>query len=134
MSGTVDVLLDVLLGEHRLAGGDRAEQRQPFGRPMPRIAADGVADRAVEQLDRARLGRVAPQQADPLEVRQVRMHRRRRREPDRLPDVAHRRRIAVPRRVPADEVEDLLLALCQVHSTCSPFGWTALDDEHVFVD
>src|SRR3954452_14342473 len=39
-----------------------------------------------------------------------------RREPERLPDVPHRRRIAVARGVLLDEVEDLLLALRQVLS------------------
>ena len=44
--------------------------------------------------------------------------------PDRFADVAHRRRIAVLGRVLADEVEDLLLALGQIHVRGSPFGWT----------
>ena len=93
------------------------------GRPRGRPAADARSwtvsrtprDRAVEQLDRARLRRIAPQQPGLLEVREVRVHRRRRGQADRLADVAHRRRIAVLRRVPLDEVEDLLLALRQVH-------------------
>ena len=72
------------------------------------------ADRAVQQLDRPRLRRVAAQQPDLLEVREMGVHRRGRGQPDRLADVTHRRRIAVLRRVLLDEVEDLLLALRQV--------------------
>jgi hypothetical protein len=44
----------------------------------------------------------------------VGVHGRGGREPDRLADVAHRRRIAVLGRVLLDEVEDLLLALREV--------------------
>src|SRR5690348_2016586 len=43
-----------------------------------------------------------------------------RREPDRFADVAHRRRVAVLGRVLADEVEDLLLALGQIHLCVTP--------------
>src|ERR671923_2890050 len=69
----------------------------------------------------------------------MRVHRRRRREADRLADVAHRRRIAVLGRVLLDEVEDLLLALRQVlrdvHGRPSSGrllgGWIGCS-EHVF--
>ena len=47
------------------------------------------------------------------------MDRRGRRQPDRLADVTHRRRVAVRRRVALDEVEDLLLSLGQIHLVCS---------------
>src|SRR5439155_24573839 len=59
-----------------------------------------------------------------LQVRQVRVHGRRRSEADGLPDVANGRRVAVPARVLLDEVEDLLLALreLQVDHLAPPFG------------
>jgi hypothetical protein len=44
----------------------------------------------------------------------MRVHRRGGREPDRLPDVADGRRIAVLADIAPDEVEDLLLALGEV--------------------
>ena len=92
----------------------RRPRCRPAGaRRRPDDRLDRV-DRPVEHLDRARLRRIAPQQPDLLEVGQMRVHRRGRREPDRLADVAHRRRIAVLRGVLLDEVEDLLLALRQV--------------------
>ncbi len=65
------------------------------GRPGLDTASRTPARGAVEQLHRPRLGRVAPQQSELLQVGQMRMHRRRRREPHGLADVAHRRRIAV---------------------------------------
>src|ERR1700754_3907544 len=54
----------------------------------------------------------------------MRVDGRRRRQPDRLADVAHRRRVAVLGRVALDEVEDLLLALgqVQVHGVRLPFS------------
>ena len=54
--------------------------------------------RPVQQLDRPRLRRVPPQQPDLLQVGQVRVHRRRRRQPHRLADVPHRGRIAMAAR------------------------------------
>ena len=80
-----------------------------------------------QELDRARLRRVAPQEADLLEVRQVRVHRGGGVEPDRLADLAHRRRVAGLRRVLADVVEDLLLALGQVHLWLSSSRCRATD-------
>ncbi len=128
------VVLDVLLGEQRLTGGDVTHEREP-GRLDRR--PDGVG-RPVEQLDGAWLGRVAAQEADLLQVRQVGVHRRRRGEADRLADVAHCRRVALARRVALDEVEDLLLALRQVlgkiHSVVASSGqWNRGCSEHVFV-
>ena len=76
-----------------------------------RSAASRLAPLAADQLERARLRRVAPQQARALEVREVRMHGRGRGEPDLLADLAHRRRIAVPVDVLDEEVPDLLLPL-----------------------
>src|SRR4029079_16885363 len=57
----LDVVLDVLLGEDRLARGDLADERQPGtheAADVPRHGLDRAADiatDAVEQLDRARL-------------------------------------------------------------------------------
>ena len=70
----------------------------------------GLAPLAADQLERAWLRRVAMQQAGPLEIRQVRMHRRRRREADVLADLAHGRRVAVLVDVLDEVVPDLLLA------------------------
>ena len=61
------------------------------------------------ELERTRLRRVALQVARPLEVRQVRVHRRRRRQAHLLADLPHRRRVAVPVDVVDQEVLDLLL-------------------------
>src|SRR5206468_3455985 len=97
--------------------GDATDQRQPAGRDrLPR----GLA----QDLERPWLRRVPPQYAQLLEVGEVRVHGRRRAEADRLPDVAHRRRVAMLGRVALDEVEDLLLALreLQVHHGCEPPG------------
>ena len=60
-------------------GGPRppGHQRQPALPPLHRVSSTPL-DRLVEQLDRAGLGRIAPQQADLLQVGEVRMHRRRR--------------------------------------------------------
>ena len=118
--GHRNVVLDVLLGEDRLAGGDRAEERQPLGADDPADAVDRVPHRPVEQLDRAGLGRVAAQQPDLLEVGEMGMHRGRRGEADSFADVAHGGRIAVLGGVLADEVEDLLLALRQIHVAGGP--------------
>ena len=121
----LDVVLDVLLGEHRLARGDSAHHGQP-GPHDATHALHGAAHRPVEELDRARLGRVAPQQPDLLQVGQVGVHRRGRRQPDGLADVPHRGRVSVLGRVLADEVVDLLLALRQlladVHVAQAPSG------------
>ena len=54
------------------------------------------------------------QHAELLEVRQMRVNGGGRGQPDRLADVAHRRRIAVVADVALDEVEDLLLSLGEV--------------------
>ena len=82
---------------------------------------------AARELERARLRRVAPEIARPLEVREVRVHRRRRREPDALADLPHGRRVAVPVDVVDEEVPDLLLSTGQhtrlqgrVTNVCSP--------------
>src|SRR5215218_7997626 len=61
--------------------------------------------------------------SQPLEVAEVRVHGRRGREPDRLPDVTHRRRVPVLADVALDEVEDLLLALREVQLDHSDAPW-----------
>src|SRR5213079_3167416 len=85
---------------------------RPLGRTMLRTLS--AAGRSVQQLDGPGLGRIAPQQADLLQVGQVGMDGGRRGQTHRLPDVANRGRIAVLRGVALDEVEDLLLALREV--------------------
>jgi hypothetical protein len=65
---------------------------------------------SADQLEGARLRRVAPQQPGPLEVREVRVDRRRGREADLLADLADGRRVAVAVDVLDEEVPDLLLA------------------------
>ena len=109
--GERDVLLDVLLGEQRAAGGDLAE-RAAGARRRRSTAAAGSGSRALaaDQLERARLGRVAAEQAGALEVRQVRVDGRGRGEADPLADLAHRRRVAVAVDVLDEVVPDLLLA------------------------
>src|SRR5581483_10631528 len=104
-----DVLLDVLLGEQRTAGGDLAEDRQAC-HVAELDDVVGLAPLAAEQLQRTRLRRVALQQARALEVREVRVHRRGRGEPYLLADLAHGRRVAVPVDVLDEVVPDLLLA------------------------
>src|SRR5690606_32921729 len=92
----------------RRSRGDLADQRQA-------LSADRLPGLVDQELDRARLGRIAPQQADLLEVREVGVHGRGGVQPDRLADLTDRGRIAGLLRVLADEVEDLLLALGQIH-------------------
>src|SRR3954451_13483744 len=92
-----------------LARGDLADERQPLGLHE---RLHGV-DPTLEQLDGPGLRGVAAQEADLLEIREVRVHRRGGGETHGLADVAHGRRIAVLRVVLLNEVEDLLLALGQ---------------------
>ena len=87
------------------------DEREPGRDRLPHVGG-----RPVEQLDRPRLGGVASQLARTLEVGQVRVHGRGGGEADGLADVPHRRRIPEVRRIAFDEVEDLLLALGQVHA------------------
>ena len=100
-----------------------AGRRRPGRRAAaPSSGVDGLLGLVEQQLDRPRLGRVAPQHPVLLEVREVGVHGRRGGEADGLPDLADRRRIAVLGRVPLDELEDLLLALghLQVHHRLKP--------------
>src|SRR5205823_7189184 len=78
------------------------------------------------ELERPRLGRVAPKQAGPLEVGEVRVHGRGGGESDRLADLAHGRRVAVPVDVVDEEGPDFLLAPGQLHDLL------LLDVERVF--
>ena len=57
---------------------------------------------------------ITAQKAGPLEVREMRVDGRRRGEPDRLADLAHGRRVAVPVDVADEELPDLLLP-CREH-------------------
>src|SRR5262249_23122155 len=125
--GHRDVVLDVLLRQQRLPRRHVAEQGQArwLDHGLHRVRRGRRrAGRTIQQLDGAWLRWIAPQQADLLQVRQVRVDRRRRGEPDSLADVPDRGRIAVARGVLLDEVEDLLLALREVlsyvHAAGSP--------------
>ena len=111
------------------AGGDLAEQRQPVHVGLATAAALGAA--VAEELERARLRRVAAEQSGALEVREVRVHGRRRGEPDRLADLAHGRRVAVPVDVLDEEVPDLLLPCGQHVRLLASRGRCV---EHVFAD
>src|SRR5581483_912594 len=76
----------------------------------------------------------------PLEIREMGVHGGRRRKPHGLPDLAHRRRVAVPVDVVEDEAPDLSLAGRQfraglhltlrdrgtVPNVCSPLGYGLL--------
>ena len=63
-----------------------------------------------DELDRARLGRIALQQTRALEVREVRVDGRRGGETDGVADLADGRRIAVRVHVLGEELPDLLFA------------------------
>ena len=79
------------------------------------LASPSTVHAHLANLERAGLRRVAPDEADALEVRQMRMHRGRRRQAHLLADLADRRRIAVVVDVRDEELPDLLLA-------CSEWG------------
>src|SRR3954471_8885768 len=107
------LVLDVLVGEKWPAGCDLPEERQLRH-------GDGRLLLAPRQLERARLRRVALEEAGPLEIRQVRMHRGGRGEADGLPDLADGRRIAVEVDVLDEESPDFLLAAGQFHDALAP--------------
>ena len=87
-------------------------QRQARDVAAPRPArGPGSRRLAADQLERARLRRVAAQQPGPLEVREMGVHRRRRGQADLLADLAHGRRVAVAVDVLDEVVPDLLLAV-----------------------
>ena len=109
--GHLEVLLDVLLGQDRLAGGDLPHERQPVGRtasspcgPSPRSRAAWSDRAAAARSSRAWRGARAPSR------------RSAGRRPCRSRAPSADSRLL---RVPADVVEDLLLALGQVHRSIS---------------
>src|SRR4029077_6137558 len=107
--GHGDVVLDALLGEERATGGDLAEDRQTPDVGSLGGGRIGLVTLAADQLERARLRRIALQQTGPLEVREMRVNGRRGGEPDLLADLAHSRGIAVQVDVLDEVVPDLLL-------------------------
>src|SRR5204862_506673 len=82
------------------AGRDLADQRQPVG-------LDRFLRLVDEQLDRARLGGVAAQEAGLLQIRQMGVNGRGGVQADGLADLTNGRRVAVFAGVLADEIEDL---------------------------
>ena len=100
------VLLDVLGGEQRAAGRDLTDERQEVALARGSLRCSALASR---ELERTRLRGVAAKQTGALEIREVRVHGRRRCEPDGLADLAHGRWIAVLVDVSDDVVPDLLL-------------------------
>src|SRR5207302_2048893 len=102
------VVLDVLLGKERAARRDLAEKRQRVDLGFRPPAPAG-------ELEGAGLRRVAPEEPGPLEVCEMRVHRRWRGEPDRLADLAHGGWVAVALDVADEELPDLLLARGQRH-------------------
>ena len=87
---------------------------------MPAVSLRGAGAfcLAADEVERARLGGIAAQQPETLQVGEVRVHRRRGREPDGGADLAHRWRVAVLRGVLVDEREDLALARRELRRGC----------------
>src|SRR5262249_34950732 len=105
--GDAEIALDRLLGEQWTPGRDLTQDREHVRlRCRPR----GTAPLAPDQLERTRLGRIAPQEPGAFEIREVRVHRGRRGEADCFPDLTDRRRVAVALRVLDEELPDLSLA------------------------
>ena len=114
-AGHLDELLDVLLGEQGDAGGDLPDQRQRPRRPQ-----------VVDELEGARLGGVAPDEALALEIGEVGVHGGGRGQVECRADLAHRRRVAVGADGLADERQHLLLS-------CGQAAHVASLVEHMFV-
>ena len=78
---------------------------------MPEVVRRGRRlRRAADEVERPRLGGVAPQEPEALEVGEVSVDGRGRRESNGRADLAHGRRVAVLCGVVVDEREDLALA------------------------
>ena len=114
--------LRVLVGLHGLAGGDLADERQPDDvvldrHPERREPTAGVGGRRDHRLpgrrQAQRAGRAAAafQLAGALEGDQVVMDGRRRRQADRVRDLADRRRVAPLGDGAVDELDDAPAAL-----------------------
>jgi hypothetical protein len=91
-----EVVLDVLVGEHRGARRDPSHQRDD----------DALGAVGVGQRHGPGLGRVLGQEASALEVRQLRVNARGGREPHGLADFADGGRITAPVDGGGDEVHD----------------------------
>ena len=91
------------------SSGEPAATRPSSGRRGTSEAAAASTRRWPVELDRAGLRRVALDQPDALEVREMGVYGRGRREADLLADLAHGRRVAVVVDVRDEELPDLLL-------------------------
>jgi len=114
-AGHVDELFDVLFRQQRDAGRHLADQRQGARR-----------SELTHDLEGARLCRVAPDEALALEIGEVGMHGRRRRQLEGGADLAYRGRVAVGAHAFADEGQHLLLS-------CGQAAHVASSVEHMFV-
>src|SRR5579884_3647762 len=100
-----ELVLEVLGRRDRNAGGDPPDDRQRHGVDRGGLVVAAGRDQ------RTRLRRIAPQEAVALERLEVRLHRGRRRKPDPLADLPHRRRVPALAREAPDHLEDALLLL-----------------------
>ena len=115
-----------------------AARRRRCGRQVEALArhfepsATRQLARPAQQLERARLGRVAAKEPGPLEICEVSVNRRRRGEPDGVADLTHRGRVPVIVHVADEELPDLLLACGQL-SGLEHLGLQSRGDERMFV-
>ena len=98
----------------------RGSMRMPGRSAMTGAGSTGAV--AADDAERAGLRRIAAKMTEALEVREVRVHGRGRREADGLADLAHRRRVAMTNEVGVDHLEDLLLPRGQVGHVVSRRG------------
>jgi hypothetical protein len=113
---TLTGVLDVLDGEQRRAGGDRA--RPAARRPCPRRGWARASGPRARRAQRARLQILALQVALLLQRAQVIVHPVRRSDAEVQADLAQRRRVAALANGLRDEVEDLALAIREGARAC----------------
>ena len=121
LAGEREDLLDRLLGEDRTAGSDPADDwdigrlgmRGALGRLVHRTLQRGCHLAREPDINGSGLGGIAPQEALPLQHRQLVRHARGAGEPDGLTDLADGGRVAPALDRFADHLEHLALARCQ---------------------